>query len=77
MSQGPRRLVSPHLPFIEGSLSRGTRKVVGEKSECLKDFLCIPTALHSLNQLVVEALVRQENGTFGFHSRNRRVDISR
>ncbi len=59
-----------------GSLSRGIRKVVGERSECLKDFLCMSTALHSLNQLVVEALVRQENGTFGLHSSNRRVDIS-
>ncbi len=62
--------------YAAGSLSRGIRKVVGERSECLKDFLCMSTALHSLDQLVVEALVRQENGTFGLHSSNRRVDIS-
>jgi hypothetical protein len=59
-----------------GALNCRIRKVV-EKVECLKTLFRTSTVLHGLNQLVVEALVRKENGAFGFHSRNRRVDIAR
>jgi len=60
-----------------GSLSREIRKVVGERTESVEHFCCMPTALHSSNQLIEEALIRQENGSFSCHSRDRRVDIVR
>ena len=62
---------------VEGSLSTDIRKFVGEGSESRNHFLCMPTAVHCFDQLVVEALIREENGALASHSRNRRVDIGR
>ena len=71
-AEAERRLPQGGAPLhatrcIEASLSRGIGKI----------FRKISSALHRLDQLVVEAFVGQENGTFGFHSRDRRIDLSR
>ncbi len=67
-----RRLAQGRHPVAcdamhEGSLNGGIGKI----------FRKISSAFHRLDQLVVEAFVGQENGTFGFHSRDRRLDLSR
>src|SRR5216683_383023 len=58
-------------------LNRRIWKVVGERSEPLQHFPRMLIARYRLDQLVVEGLVRDENGTLGFQSCSRRIEVAR
>src|SRR5262245_54655025 len=64
-------------PIANPKLNCRVRKIVGKGFKCFNTFFRIQRALYRLYELVIEALICQENRAFGFHARNRCVDIAR